>query len=133
MDRDIELNVLTLKEDSVAQGSIYNMREPVYHDGTAGRRSSAVTRFVDSFRRDPHSRITPEAVSSARGDSGEGEGGGGAFHTREHNGGHYFDLHSANLATANSGLSRELKGRHLQMIAIGGSIGERLFFLCCGW
>jgi amino acid transporter len=28
------------------------------------------------------------------------------------------------LETANSGLARELKGRHLQMIAIGGSIGE---------
>ena len=43
--------------------------------------------------------------------------------TREIRGHPYYDLRSANLATAHSGLSRELKGRHLQMIAIGGSIG----------
>jgi len=47
--------------------------------------------------------------------------------TRAHRSGHYFDLQGANFATANSGLSRELKGRHLQMIAIGGSIGTGLF------
>ncbi|KJR89146.1 general amino-acid permease GAP1 [Sporothrix schenckii 1099-18] len=62
------------------------------------------------------------------GGSGSGRGGG----RREHNGrngrnSHFYDLHSANLATAHSGLARELKGRHLQMIAIGGSIGTGLF------
>lgn len=35
----------------------------------------------------------------------------------------YYDLHAANARTANSALVRDLKGRHLQMIAIGGSIG----------
>ncbi|KAH6634382.1 amino acid permease-domain-containing protein [Chaetomium sp. MPI-SDFR-AT-0129] len=40
---------------------------------------------------------------------------------------HYFDLHAANVGTANTLLSRELKSRHLQMIAIGGSIGTGLF------
>lgn len=42
-----------------------------------------------------------------------GQGGGGRF----------YDLRAANVRTANSALARDLKGRHLQMIAIGGSVG----------
>jgi len=60
------------------------------------------TRFVDSFRRDPNAEIINPA-----GDS----------HGR-------FDHRAAAEATANSGLKHKLKKRHLQMIAIGGSIGE---------
>jgi amino acid transporter len=41
----------------------------------------------------------------------------------------FYDLRAANAKTANTALARELKGRHLQMIAFGGSIGESLLRL----
>jgi amino acid transporter len=59
------------------------------------------TRFVDSFRRDPNAQI----INPAGDHHGE------------------FDHKAAAERTANSGLKHKLKGRHLQMIAIGGSIG----------
>ncbi|KAK3896518.1 amino acid permease-domain-containing protein, partial [Staphylotrichum tortipilum] len=65
-----------------------------------------VRRWLDTFRRDPDASAGME---------------------RGRRGGHFFDLHAANVGTANTLLSRELKGRHLQMIAIGGSIGTGLF------
>lgn len=37
-----------------------------------------------------------------------------------------YDLRAANAKTANTALARELKGRHLQMIAFGGAIGTTL-------
>ncbi|KAL6916191.1 hypothetical protein FSST1_007686 [Fusarium sambucinum] len=39
----------------------------------------------------------------------------------------FYDIRAANAKTANTALARELKGRHLQMIAFGGSIGTGLF------
>lgn len=39
----------------------------------------------------------------------------------EHN---VYNVRRAAVRTANTALVRQLKGRHLQMIAIGGSIGE---------
>jgi hypothetical protein len=127
MDRDTTI-LQVLKEEQQrgslgGSGSVYSsgagtattmpssgMREPVYD--APGRRPG-VHRWLDSFRRDPERRITPKSVSMALG-----------LPTREIRGQPYYDLRSANFATAHSGLSRELKGRHLQMIAIGGSIGE---------
>lgn len=34
-----------------------------------------------------------------------------------------YDMRAANAKTANTALARDLKGRHLQMIAFGGAIG----------
>lgn len=62
-------------------------------------------RFVNSFKRDPNAHTTPKGAVAADG--------------------RVFDPDGAAEATANSGLQRHLKGRHLQMIAIGGSIGMR--------
>ncbi|KAM0414629.1 hypothetical protein ACHAPT_013523 [Fusarium lateritium] len=41
--------------------------------------------------------------------------------------GTHYNMHAANIKTANTALARDLKGRHLQMIAFGGSIGTALF------
>lgn len=61
-------------------------------------------RAWDSFKRDPDAHITKKGQVGANG--------------------HVFDLEGAAQSTAESGLARKLKGRHLQMIAIGGSIGS---------
>ena len=68
---------------------------------------SLQTRIWDSFKRDPHATITNPRLVGADG--------------------RVFDLETAARRTANTNLSRRLKGRHLQMIAIGGSIGTGLF------
>lgn len=65
------------------------------------------TRLVDSFKRDPNAHATPKGAVGADGK--------------------VYDVEGAAQATANSPLARHLKGRHLQMIAIGGSIGTGLF------
>jgi amino acid transporter len=70
-------------------------------DEYAHTKGSYMTRIVDSFRRDPNaSVIKKEAVSRGR-----------------------FDHKSAAENTANTGLVQKLQSRHMQMIAIGGSIG----------
>ncbi|KAG9253252.1 amino acid permease-domain-containing protein [Emericellopsis atlantica] len=116
--RDIELgtvNTFKVKEESLAQGSSYSMRgEPDYDDIFQPKRLGD---FLDSFRRDPNTTFFPSdhlAQLETRS-------------THDHDGSHYYDLRLATLENAHTGLARKLKGRHLQMIAIGGSIGTGLF------
>ncbi|KAK4158484.1 glycoside hydrolase [Chaetomidium leptoderma] len=134
---------------SFAQGSVLSMRgassyysrqEQEQDREHAGR---PVRRWLDSFRRDPGRHVTPASVMNtaedrhrasmvgtrrSRDDSAPPQERGRSREPRQGGGGgHYFDMHAANVGTANSLLSRELKGRHLQMIAIGGSIGTGLF------
>lgn len=180
MDRDFELNFLTIKEDGLQPDSVYPMRTASgngtsYFDdperaasrgrgssffgltggerrasfgiGTEGvHRKNAFARWIDTFRRDPHRNalsnrgmMTPQAMAGAGGRLSPGQRAGSgpdhgvdaypmqALHEDIPGSGHFYDLHGASMATANSGLSRDLKGRHLQMIAIGGSVGTGLF------
>jgi len=78
---------------------------PVY-DETASAERGAIGRFLDTFRRDPSQHATPVGAVGANGK--------------------VFNAEAAAGNTANSPLARRLKGRHLQMIAIGGSIGAPL-------
>lgn len=87
---------------SLDSSKIIGVMEPAYDDPKP--RGSIPRRIWDSFQRDPN-----------RSTSSTGAGGG---HGKE------YDVEAAAQATAHSPLARELNGRHLQMIAIGGSIGK---------
>ena len=80
--------------------------EPSYYEEEVDPRSIP-RRMLDSFRRDPTLHATPKGAIGANG--------------------RVFDPELAAHNTAESPLARKLKGRHLQMIAIGGSIGTGLF------
>ncbi|KAL2353625.1 putative amino acid permease [Cryomyces antarcticus] len=78
---------------------------PEYEAGSFEEvKSSKWTHFVDSFKPNPNASVTPAGVVGADGKVIEGSAG-----------------------PPPEKLSRRLKGRHLQMIAIGGSIGTGLF------
>jgi len=83
-------------------------------DTSAQPKQKWTTRFVDSFRRDPNAHVIKpgQAIDPTDGHApAPGK----------------FDHKAAAEATANSGLAHKLKARHMQMIAIGGSIGTGLF------
>ena len=74
---------------------------PQYDVGTAEEPGTRWTRFRDSFKRNPNARMVTEATDE------EGKP-------------------LADQPPAEPALSMQLKNRHLQMIAIGGSIGRFL-------
>ncbi|KAG8525499.1 uncharacterized protein KY384_009143 [Bacidia gigantensis] len=81
--------------------------QTVPYSASSGARASIPRRVWDSFKQDPGLRISSHGVL----------GGNGKV----------YDVEAAAQATADSPLARQLKSRHLQMIAIGGSIGTGLF------
>lgn len=75
-------------------------------------------RFLQDFKRDPNSAFFTSNHPYTRDETGG-------------NGPHY-DLRRAAFENAHSGgLMRRLKGRHLQMIAMGGSIGTYAYAIRC--
>ncbi|KAJ4359072.1 histidine permease [Neurospora sp. IMI 360204] len=138
MPTDIEMAAYGSRggDSSFAQGSSWSIREPfgVGHVPAWARGRSRheprLRRFIDSFKRDPVRRISTHGIyghghPDQYRDQAQDSSDLSFEPTRERS--HYFDLHAANVRTANTGLARELKGRHLQMIAIGGSVGTGLF------
>jgi amino acid transporter len=150
-DRDIELNRLD-RVRSLAEGSsvtvhggpisrhasVSDTGRPGTGPGPGSHSSSmkaGVNRFLDSFRREDSPPVhtfgldayTDEPVSAITASTS----GGIPPNMRSYRGGggdeRYYDLRSASTKTASTLLARELKGRHLQMIAISGSIGTGLF------
>lgn len=76
---------------------------PTYGESVPVKRGLC-QRVFDSFKRDPNAQVTTTNTASANDRS--------------------FDVENAAANTASSPLHRKLKPRHLQMIAIGGSIGK---------
>ena len=88
-------------ESGSLDSNVFGVTEP-YGDEVKAQ-ASFPRRALNSFKRDPNLRATPRGVITANGEA--------------------FDVEAAARNTADSPLARKLKGRHLQMIAIGGSIG----------
>ncbi|KAL9099554.1 MAG: hypothetical protein Q9163_004961 [Psora crenata] len=101
-----EVHAGSSPESGSLKSTLFGLTDP-YYEGKRPAKRSIPTRIRDSFKRDPNLHATPHGVIGADGK--------------------VFDVEAAAQATADSPLARKLKGRHLQMIAIGGSIGTGLF------
>ena len=89
----------TRSSTSSSGSNPFGQTTPLNYDG---HRGSIAQRAWDSFKRDPNVTVSSQHLIIADGK---------------------LDMEAAVEATANSPLKRSLKARHLQMIAIGGSIG----------
>ena len=89
-------------ESGSLESNPFGLTDP-YYGGVTRSKEGIHNRIWNSFKRDPNLHATPHGVISASGS--------------------VFDVEAAAQATADSPLARKLKSRHLQMIAIGGSIG----------
>ncbi|EON66748.1 hypothetical protein W97_05994 [Coniosporium apollinis CBS 100218] len=89
------------------KGSGFDSPTPPLYGDSHATKPGVGRRVIDSFKRDPNQKATASGTVGADGK--------------------VFDVENAASATAESPLARKLKGRHLQMIAIGGSIGTGLF------
>ncbi|KYK58603.1 amino acid permease [Drechmeria coniospora] len=123
----VELKNLDIKAESVTQASTESTGEAddshhrwQRHQQPSPRLPRHVQRFVNSFKADDSSAnfFPSDHLSQVN--------SGGSAAPRGY-GPYYYDLHLAAVESANTGLARKLKGRHLQMIAMGGSIGTGLF------
>lgn len=101
---------LSLKEAGGSNSATASPMRAEYEDGP---RQSWMRRFIDSFKRDPSASVTKAGASAV---------------SRGH-----FDHKTAAENTANSGLAQKLQSRHMQMIAIGGSIGTLFRFAFLGY
>jgi amino acid transporter len=105
---DVEKGSVSDVKDHASTSPSYSTNggpEPNYEETTVIHESFG-RRLFNSFKRDPNLRATPKGVIGSNG--------------------RVYDPGVAAEATAASPLARKLKGRHLQMIAIGGSIGQSL-------
>ncbi|KAK8146000.1 glyceraldehyde-3-phosphate dehydrogenase 1 [Beauveria asiatica] len=98
----------------------YLMMQPTVDEAEAHPPAPRMERFFQGFRRDPQSEFYSRD--------------GADTIVRSSVVGPYYDLRSATVenAQATGGLMRRLKGRHLQMIAIGGSVDPSWGF-AMGW
>lgn len=107
--RDVDANEYTYRtsSESNSRPSPRQSYNPPPRYEQSPRRASRLQQFLSSFQRNPYLNVTPRGAIGSNG--------------------RVFDPDCAAAATADTPLARRLKGRHLQMIAIGGSIGTGLF------
>jgi amino acid transporter len=88
-----------------AEGPAYHSSHGQLDSSVESKQGTKFTRFVDSFKRNPNARMVTELTDA------EGKP-------------------LPEQPPAKPALSMSLKGRHLQMIAIGGSIGNNTSHSC---